>query len=1349
MTKKLAFKLPEDNFPNFIFGLLVAFMLQYAIPLTAQEARFELFTTANGLAGNNTSTVTQDDQGFLWFVNSGKLHRFDGRNFVIYPPPDGFQEAQEPLMGLASCQDSLLLLWTEKFAFLFSPQTGNWQKVNIKVEQIQNDDLRFRHRCGQENILLPREKTGFGEIDILHFRNNQLESVIIPRYIANLNNWNFWCDIDESGTVFLVNQDTLYQLNPSGNAIGITPLNNICTDCYNLCFNFGQDGTLVLMANWNFFILDRANNKFIPHPANRFLKPGQSHLHRFILEDDGSIWACGLDRNLIYYNAAEDTVFNFHDQLVEFLPNQNDFKGLYKDRTGILWVDTRMGLLKVKQQHYPIERFFSGLNKYNAYSSFRGLTEGPQGNIYGIFYDGIAKFDPDNRKDQQILSLNKSPESFDIYADGNKIWVNGGRYLDIKSGFLKDVPSPFFENPVGDNGFFAKDMHGRLWWASHYYLLYLDRTESGDKWVLEIEMPEREFYKTDALHAGRQSGKLWISFKGKLLQYDPKTKAQRWFDPKDWGLPVSRIMVINEDQEGKLWLGTDAGLVYFDPTNKSTRRFTVKDGLANNFVCGLLTEGDSCLWLSTNNGLSRFDILGNTFTNFFQDDGLTYNEFNRKSYFKASNGRMFFGGMKGVNSFFPDKLMQAYQRKNQRSKLVLSAFEYIDEKRDTTIRNTLYKANSIISLNHYDWSYTFEFALTDYDSPEETLYSYQMEGYKNTWSAPSKFNFARFNSLPTGNYTFRVRARESTGSWNPNELSVRVIVHSPWWYTWWAYTLYSIFLVILIYFLRRYELNRQRLKYNLDLGKVEAERLKELDSFKSRLYTNLTHEFRTPLTVIIGMAGQIRDESARLIEKNGKTLLRLINQLLDLSKLENNSFKIDMKQGEIISYLRYLTESFQTYANSRNLSLRFFSPVESFVMDYDPELINHILINLISNAIKYTPSGGDVSVRISQDNGNLVIEVHDTGIGIAEKDLPHIFDRFYQVDGSITRSGEGTGIGLAHTHELVKVINGDISVKSTLGKGSSFIVSLPVKNEAPLQESNFEGENTSLPLKPLFAETSNLQDVEPLTGTDSTLPQLLIVEDNPDVVTYLRSILGKLFQLDIAYNGKIGIDKALENIPDIIISDVMMPEKDGYEVCDTLKNDEKTSHIPIILLTAKADAASRIAGLRRGADVYLSKPFDKEELLVQLNMLMERQKRMAAWFSRISVEASSGKTNKEDTEILPVAEQEETIRIENAFLKKVEEIIEANYADENFALPQMCQKIGMSRSQLFRKMKAVVNTSPSDFLRSFRLDQAKNLLETTDLNVSEVTYLVGYKDVAHFSRSYQEKFGFLPSETNR
>lgn len=427
------------------------------------------------------------------------------------------------------------------------------------------------------------------------------------------------------------------------------------------------------------------------------------------------------------------------------------------------------------------------------------------------------------------------------------------------------------------------------------------------------------------------------------------------------------------------------------------------------------------------------------------------------------------------------------------------------------------------------------------------------------------------------------------------------------------------------------------LRHQLKLKNDEANHLKELDTFKSQLFTNLTHEFRTPLTVILGMTNQLAtgkwqstletkekgriSNALRLIGSNGKNLLLLINQLLDLSKLENKSFTLHLKQQDIIPYLSYLTESYQSYAGDNQLTLRFSTQIDSLMMDFDPEQLKQVLTNLISNALKFTPSGGDIVIAVSKAAEWLHLEVKDTGIGIAVKDIPHIFDRFYQVDSTATRIAQGTGIGLAHTQALVNIMGGQITVASEVGKGTSMLVSIPItKNEAISKaydeelltvgtESVSGIRNPPLPLD--FTSISG-------ESLDASLPHLLIIEDNPDVVMFLKSCLDDAYHILVAHDGNTGIEIALEHIPDFIISDVMMPGKDGFQVLDALKNDERTSHIPIILLTAKADMVSRLSGLRRGADAYLAKPFDVEELLVQIAVLLENRKRMAIFFQDVA-----------------------------------------------------------------------------------------------------------------------------------
>jgi signal transduction histidine kinase/DNA-binding NarL/FixJ family response regulator len=553
-----------------------------------------------------------------------------------------------------------------------------------------------------------------------------------------------------------------------------------------------------------------------------------------------------------------------------------------------------------------------------------------------------------------------------------------------------------------------------------------------------------------------------------------------------------------------------------------------------------------------------------------------------------------------------------------------------------------------------------------------------------------------------------------------------------------------IFSMGLAYRQRQQELAKQQADFALresrllqDKQQIEAERLQELNDFKSRFFTNITHEFRTPLTVMLGMSEQLVKEEPdepkrnklKLVQRGGENLLLLINQILDLAKLESNALKMNYIQGDVLSFTRYIAESLHSLANAQNLILRVESDQAKIVMDYDPERYLQIIHNLLSNAIKFTPSGGKVVLDVTRDLAgfknlpSLSIQVRDSGAGIPPEELPHIFDRFFQAKNQEHAKAGGTGIGLSLTRELVRAMGGDISVESKVGVGTTFIVQLPLTNNSPVEDKVATIETHSV------GET--LSHADTTISPDTDVPTLLLIEDNPDVMEYLSACLNGQFQLDFAYNGQAGIEKALENVPDLIISDVMMPIKDGFEVVEALKNDERTSHIPIVLLTAKADVQSRLAGLRRGADAYLSKPFHQEELLVTVqNLLEQRRKLQLKYQQNIIVEAP----------VSVVAAD-----MEDSFLQKIRAIIADNYADDGFGLPILCQKIGMSRSQLFRKMKALTDIAPSDLIRTHRLNKAKSLLESGTVNVAEAAWQVGFKDPSYFSKLYQEEFGEMPS----
>ena len=497
----------------------------------------------------------------------------------------------------------------------------------------------------------------------------------------------------------------------------------------------------------------------------------------------------------------------------------------------------------------------------------------------------------------------------------------------------------------------------------------------------------------------------------------------------------------------------------------------------------------------------------------------------------------------------------------------------------------------------------------------------------------------------------------------------------------------------------------------------------ELDALKNRFFTNITHEFRTPLTVIMGIAEQIQghEQEKKLIHRNSRHLLRLINQLLDLARLEQGDLPLHMRQADIVAFARFLTESFYSMAEEKGIRLTFYAEAEEIWMDYDEEKLQYVVYNLLSNALKFTGRGGKVILHVKEAEGFLTIRVQDTGRGIAPEELPHIFNRFYQTETAAER-GEGSGIGLAYTRELIQLLGGRIEVQSELGKGTTFTCFLPITREAPRQ-------TIARPEWVSPAEARPVTDAPAMPATvDVNRPLLLIVEDNPDLVTYMESILGDFYQLLIARDGQAGIEMALAEIPDLVISDIMMPHKDGYELCATLKQDQRTSHIPVILLTAKATQDDKLQGLTRGADAYLLKPFDKRELRVRVEKLIELRRSLQATYRQGEGAASP----------------EEGSDAENKFLQQLRAYVEAHLSDTDFSIPDLSKALAMSQTQLYRKLKALTGQTPSLFVRSIRLEKGKELLQNSDLTVAEIAYEVGFSDPNYFSKTFHQTYRLPP-----
>ncbi len=526
---------------------------------------------------------------------------------------------------------------------------------------------------------------------------------------------------------------------------------------------------------------------------------------------------------------------------------------------------------------------------------------------------------------------------------------------------------------------------------------------------------------------------------------------------------------------------------------------------------------------------------------------------------------------------------------------------------------------------------------------------------------------------------------------------------------------------------------------------AETIRLKELDDTKTRLYTNISHEFRTPLTIILGIAEQMETdikkrtyEGFQMIKRNGENLLHLINQMLDLSKIESKALPVNILRGEIIGYLSYIFQSFKSLADNKNIRLTIRTDIEQLQMDFDPQKIMQILSNLVSNAIKYTMEGGSIEMTIERQQVNtkdeLTIKVKDNGVGISADKLSHIFDRFYQVDNPITGKSKGTGIGLALTKELVSILNGKIEVQSTESLGTEFTIVLPItthsiiKHEVDLEQL---ASDLSLFKSDILNEPVN-ENKKQIVSKNK--PALIIVEDNQDVARYIETLLSPDYTVYKADNGKKGFDLITEIVPDIVISDVMMPVMNGFELCERVKTDERTSHIPVILLTAMASDASKLDGLETGADAYLVKPFNSQELIIRAAKLIEQRRKLRERFSR-------------DITISP--NEISVTSADERFLNRTMEIIEKHMSDSDFGVSLLCKEVGMSHSHLLRKIQALTNQSPVELIRSVRLKRAASMLKQKYGNVSEIAYETGFNSPAYFSDCFQKQFGVTPSEYNK
>ena len=1372
----MIFKLYKIFNPRIISASLVIALL-LIVDMYAQEMNFKHLTSDDGLSQNFVSCILQDQKGFMWFGTKDGLNRYDGYQFKIFRnnPFDTTTISNNWITSLFEDKDGKLWIGSSGLD-VFDPVTEIVTRINIKNRDISN--FRFQVQA------INQDKYGniwIGTSGGLYVYNpstkNYKQYKNIPGDSASLSDNIVRSIYIDDELICLGTGNGLNLVNSSDIKSGKIKFKRI-----NLTDDNGSDltnitlSTIYKSSNGIFYAgtprgllkINLSNHKYklFEHEKGAFQETWKGRIISICSDKNNNLWLASSGALIIFNTVTEKYNYIFQDPSNNQSINFNGVLYVYSDHSGKIWVGTPGKGINIYNQYQKEFKLYNGyLNRKPFRSAFsvNSILLDSKKSLWIVAGGDLYVLDK-NRNSYKKISLSKIKNSSitKLVEDHEKdIWFvtdNGFFKLDITTNNVIET-NPIKINPNQSteiSRFLFKDSKGNLWFSYGDQLSKFEK-DSNSFTDINLDLSNNSANQISSINYiyENSDGQIWLAISDKLVKVDPANNEWQVFPHKiNNGNTINyySITCIAEDptQPKKyLWMGTlGGGLIRFDLIKNTFAHFLAQDGLPNNIIYGLLSSHNE-LWLSTNNGLSRVktDKYGQpTFRNYDISDGLQGNEFNTGAFYRNKDGEMFFGGLYGVTAFYPDRI---------RDNIFVPPISLID----LTILNPSEDDNKShageiipivqrneVTLPYSQNSFTINFTSLDFTATQKNKYIYQLKELNKSPVEIGTQRSVTFTDLSTGEYEFFVKGSNNDDIWNDEGASIKIIIKPPFWKTGWAYSIYFLFLISILLMIRKYEMNRIKLKNNLKQESFEREKLKELDALKSRFFTNISHEFRTPLTLIMGPAQQLEveefDQEKRsklaVIKKNANRLLRLINQLLDISKIESGSSKIKCCEGDLVAFIKGIVNSFIPLSERKNVILKFYSSEKELFSYFDKDVVEKIFYNLISNAFKFTlPQGTiEINLTLANDKNNYCkISIKDSGMGISKDKLNLIFNKFYQATLNQDNFENGTGIGLAFVKELVGIHHGSISVESEIGKGSEFIVSLPIgkdylsdeeilADDVPEIESNLEG--NLLEMQDEIRETNSSE-----LNNDSLI--ILVVEDNLDVQLLICKQLQKEYKTVTAINGKEGFDKAIEIIPDLVISDLMMPDFDGIELCNKLKNDERTSHIPIIILTAKADEADKIEGLATGVDDYLTKPFSLKELQLRVKNLIEIRKKLRQKFS---------------SSIVLKPKEINASSVDKLFLEKALSIVETNINNESFTVKDFSQAMNLSHSQLHRKLKALTNQSANHFIRSVRMERALELLKSNAGNIADIAYLVGFNDPGYFTKIFSSYFGYLPSEVN-
>ncbi|MFT4032597.1 MAG: two-component regulator propeller domain-containing protein [Siphonobacter sp.] len=1340
-SKKVYWKRNSEKSKQLLTGLF----LFLSFWCSGQNVAFNHLSVENGLSQNSVLAITQDTQGFMWFGTRYGLNRYDTRAFKTFKsdPNDSTSLSENYVLSLFT--DSRGKIWAGTTIGLnwYDPNMDAFHRIIGKAGQphaLGNnsvhciyEDRRGRLWFGTSNglnLLTNRSSYTFASF----FKSLPGKEPIEVRTIVEDHRGDIWVGTSK-GLIRLRYQNGtyLYRWFKKENGLSDDFITTLAEDTNHTLWIGTKYGGVNQYQNHTF-------SHFQPTLINE-------NIRKILISKAGKIWIASLEGLYTYEPDIKELSLYRHDPENRKSLGQNSIYSIYQDTNGSVWIGTYYGGVDVVYSSTTPFVVHQNRRQTTTISNdvISSIVGDGQNNLWiGTEGGGLNYYNPSsgsftsykhNPANRNSISSNLVKS---IFPDrSGKLWISthlgGLNEFDPKTNQfrhyrhdIKNKQSISSDNVIA----VAEDAKGRLWVGTDRDgINVLDRS-TGTFEHISVHTPLKisgNGIRTFFLDSRKN---FWIGTENGLNRLDPSGTKMTWFLKSNTAhLKSDNINCILEDSKGTIWVGTYyGGLSRLNKDQKSVTTFTEKDGLPNDNILGIQEDNQHYLWLGTDDGLCRFDPQKGTFKTYTSSDGLPGNEFSTHAYYKNAAGELFFGTYNGLVHFDPGKIVV-----NRFSPpLVFTALKLFNK--PVTVQDETHILNQDISIakeiifKHDQSIFSIDFALLNYIKSNKNKYAYKLEGFEKDWNYV-KTPSATYTNLPAGEYTFLAKGANNDGVWNdkPTQLHIRVL--PPFWATWWAYLLYLAFLSGLLFFVIRFFWLRESFRRNY-----------ELHQFKLNFFTNISHEIRTHLTLIAGpvekllLALQENPSALRQlqhVQNNTGRLLKLVSELMDFRKVESENLKLKISKSNIVAYINEIFQTFQDAAETRGIHTSFESACHTFSLFFDPEQLEKVIYNLLTNAFKFTPDGGHIRVFIQEQRDTIQIRISNTGKGIAPENMKKLFNNYFQIQ-EFGNQNTGYGIGLALSKSIVELHKGTISVESTpptdtsLGL-TSFTVSLRQGS------AHFEPEQLEPKVEWVIRPLPNAVPIEELMPTfdQPNKPIVLLVEDNPEVRGFIYESLATNYQVIAAENGLEGWNTAINQIPDLVVSDVMMPEMDGLTLCQKLKSDERTSHIPVLLLTARATQAYEVSSLELGADSYVTKPFSIQILQLKIRNLLTSRERMRYKYTRhVTLEPQNTPINT----------------IDEAFLNKLIAITERHLDHPGFGVTMLATEVAMSAPVLYKKLKALTDLSVNDFIKSIRLKKAAQLLEQKQMTVYEVAYAVGFEDRKYFSREFKKYFGKTPSE---